>query len=616
VATRTTTSLLLALWLGPCLATTPAIDPDLDFAPDSHVRFAERVNVAQTTDYQAVLAAYEAHRASHPDDVRSQIEHCRFIENFAYVEEQAIESANDDLTACRTRLKSGLLQADVDVLLYGVESSWEEKSVDAATGLIAKAEFWKDEQQAKLFELLAERTRWKDSEAAADYAMRALELDPGTSVLLVAVERWVQLGAKDKARKALMNAPERTWERVSRAEAAKILLSLGDSKAAADLLRGAKPKRPDPGADLALARALTATGDFDAARKLYREALSREQYVSRPTRIEYFEFERQHGTREDTVSAYEQLRKEGYPADSLARHRLSLLLSWPSVAWQWRDALGVLALLGTSLFFCLLPLIFVVPVHYRGLALRASGRAPVHADPAWRLRDAWYAFAAILFSGFAATYALAPGYLEAMVPWGGYAAFGADPATDRVLAQVMLWSTIVGFIALLPVLRGKPIREKLCGTWSIKRSILIGIGASWVLNLVTRIIGMFFPDVGMLGSDTTRSIQGAHEAYGFLGMMLLLAVMTPIIEELVFRGVMLEAFRRHVSFALATLMQATAFVLMHEEWQSMPFLFVFALIAGLLARKSEGLLAPIAMHAFNNFGAGLAIVGATSLLNR
>jgi uncharacterized protein len=71
-----------------------------------------------------------------------------------------------------------------------------------------------------------------------------------------------------------------------------------------------------------------------------------------------------------------------------------------------------------------------------------------------------------------------------------------------------------------------------------------------------------------------------------------------------------------VSFALATLVQSLAFVLMHEEWQSMPFLFVFALLAGWLAKRSEGLLAPMAMHAFNNFGAGLAIVGATQFLNR
>jgi len=120
----------------------------------------------------------------------------------------------------------------------------------------------------------------------------------------------------------------------------------------------------------------------------------------------------------------------------------------------------------------------------------------------------------------------------------------------------------------------------------------------------------------MLGSDTTRSIQGVYETYGFLGMMFLLAVMTPIIEELVFRGVMLQAFRRHVSFGMATVVQALAFVLMHEEWRSMPFLFVFALLGGVLAKRSEGLLAPIAMHAFNNFGAGLAIVGATQFLNR
>jgi len=615
VATRTTTSLLLILWLGPCLATTPAVDPQPDFAPDSHLRFAERVNLAQSTDYRAVLAAYDARRASHPEDVRSQIERCRFIETFAYLEEQAIESSNDDLDACRAQLKSGPLQENVDVLLYGVESSWAEEDVAKATELIPKAESWTDEQQAKLFELLAERNRWKNGELAADYAMRALALDPGTSVLLLAVDRWVQLGAKDKARKALMNAPESTWKRASRSAAAKVLLDLGDTEAAAELLRNANPKVPEPGANLALARALTATGEFDAARKLYRDTLKNDVYVARATRVEYFEFERLHGSKEDAVSAYDQLRNEGFAADSLARHRLSLFLSRPGVAWQWRDALGVLTLVGASLVFCLLPLVFIVPVHYRGLALRASGRAPVHSESTWGLGEAWYAFAAVLFSGFAATYALAPGYLDAMLPWVG-AMGGIEPATDRVLAQVLLWSVILGFVLLLPLLRGKPIRERLCGSWSIKRSILIGIAVSWGLNFITRIIDFIVPEAGLLGSDTTRSIQGAHEAYGFLGMMLLLAVMTPIIEELVFRGVMLEAFRRHVSFALATVAQATAFVLMHEEWQSMPFLFVFALLAGLLARKSGGLLAPIAMHAFNNFGAGLAIVGATSLLNR
>ena len=616
MATRTTTSLLLALWLVPCLAATPAIDPERDFAPDSHVRFAERVNVAQTTDYQAVLAAYDARRASHPEDVLSQIERCRFIETFAYLEEMSIESASEDLEACRAALKAGALAQNVDVILYGVEASYEDDDVAEAQELIPKSEFWKDDQRAKLFELLAEKTRWKNADQAADYAMRALELDAGTRVLLVAVERWVQLGAKDKARKALMNAPANTWEQVSRAEAAKILLAMGESDAAADLLRNASAKRPEPGADLALARALTATGDFPAARKLYRDALANDQYVARSTRIEYFEFERQHGSEDDAVAAYEQLRKEGFSADSLARHRLSLLVSRPGVGWQWRDALGVLTLVGASLFFCLLPLLFIVPVHYRGLVLRASGRAPDRIDSNWRLRDAWYAFAAMLFAGFAATYALAPAYLETMVPWTGYAMLNPEPVTDRVLAQIMLWSTIVGFLLLLPLLRGKSIKEKLCGRWSIKRSILTGIGVSWGLNLVTRIVDAFIPEAGLLGSDTTRAIQGAHEAYGFLGMMLLLAVMTPIIEELVFRGAMLEAFRGHVSFALATVAQALAFVLMHEEWQSMPFLFVFALLAGLLAKRSEGLLAPIAMHAFNNFGAGLAIVGATTLLNR
>jgi len=615
VATRTTTSLLLALWLGPCFAATAPIDPEIDFAPDSHLRFAERVNVAQTTDYQAVLAAYDLHRQIHPADVRSQIERCRFIESFAYLEDATIESATDDLETCRERLKTGPLAQDADVLLYGVETSYGD-DIEKAQALIPKAQFWRDDQQAKLFELLADKHSYKNKELAAEYAMRAVALDPGTRVLLMAAERWVQLGAKDKARKALQNAPARTWEKVSRAAAAKILLDLGDSKGATELLRGASPKRADPGGDLALASALTATGDFSAARALYRGALANNQYVARSTRIEYFNFERLHGSEADAVAAYEKLRDEGFAADALARHRLSLFVSRPGVAWQWRDALGVLMLVGTTLFFCLLPLLFIVPVHYRGLALRTRGRAPSHADSAWRLREAWYAFGAILFAGFVPTYVLAPGYLEVLVPLTGYAVVGAEPVSDHVLALIMLWSTVLGFVLLLPLLRGKSIREKLCGRWSIKRSILIGIATSWTLNLVTRIIGFMLPDAGMLGSDTTRSIQGVYETYGFLGMMFLLAVMTPIIEELVFRGVMLQAFRRHVSFGMATVVQALAFVLMHEEWRSMPFLFVFALLGGVLAKRSEGLLAPIAMHAFNNFGAGLAIVGATQFLNR
>jgi membrane protease YdiL (CAAX protease family) len=465
-----------------------------------------------------------------------------------------------------------------------------------------------------LYELLAERSRWKDADQAADYAMRAVDLNPGSRVLLMAVDRWVQLGAKDKARRTLLKAPSSTWENVSRTQGAQVLLDMGEKKAAAALLRGAPDSDQEPAAKLALARVLSANGEVKAARELYLTALTKSPYVALETRIEYFEFERLHGSAKDALAAYDKLRGEGFAADSLARHRLSLFVSQPGLAWHWRDALGVLTLLGVTLAFCLLPLLIIVPVHYRGLALRASGRAPVRESTTWTLCDAWYAFGVFMLVGFVCSYVFALPYLEAMLPWT-HREF-VEPAADQVLATVLLWSTVGTSILLAPLFWRRPIKATLCGRWSIGRSIAAGIGAGVLLKVLAIMVGIGINSAGVLGSDTVRSIQGARDAYGLAGMLMLVAVLTPMIEELVFRGVMLEAFRGHVSYLLAAVAQSTAFVAMHEEWQSMPFLFAFAMVAAWLAKRSEGLLAPMVMHSVNNLTAALAILGLTSVMNQ
>jgi membrane protease YdiL (CAAX protease family) len=44
--------------------------------------------------------------------------------------------------------------------------------------------------------------------------------------------------------------------------------------------------------------------------------------------------------------------------------------------------------------------------------------------------------------------------------------------------------------------------------------------------------------------------------------------------------------------------------------------FLFGLAAGWLAKRSEGLLAPMTMHATFNLTAALTVLGITSILNR
>jgi len=622
VNTTRTTTLLLPLFFCASLAVAadPApIDIERDFGPGSHEHFTERVNQAQITDYQAVLAAYQARQLAHPDDVFSEIERCRFIESFAYSEDMPIASASDDLDACRESLNSGPHANQVDVLLYGVESNWDDEKLPEAQALIPKSQHWSRGQRAALYELLAERTQWDHAQLAASYAVRAVDLDPASRVLLIAVNHWVQMGAKDRARRLLVDAPPSAWEKVSRTEAAKVLIDLDDPKAAAAILRGARPDDEGGEVSLILARVLTADGDIKGARELYERAIKDREFVALDTRLEYFEFERRHGTAAAAHAAYQKLRDEGFHADSVARYRLALLLSHPGAGWQWRDALGVLTLLGVALTICALPLIAIVPVHYRGLARQAAGRAPdFQPEPMdkarWKLRHAWYALGVLLITGYAALYVYAVQYLEAELPWIQRYVF--TPATDLSLAKIMLWSTVAALLLLIPLARGRSIKQLLLGNWTGRRCILMGIGAAFILKFIAAFFDLGMKAVGLLGSDTVRSMQGINEVYGLAMLLLVVAVATPIIEEWIFRGVMLEAFRARVSFWFAAVIQALVFIALHEEWQAMPFLFVFALVAAWLVRQSGGLLASMVMHGVNNAVAAMTIVGATNVLNR
>jgi membrane protease YdiL (CAAX protease family) len=116
------------------------------------------------------------------------------------------------------------------------------------------------------------------------------------------------------------------------------------------------------------------------------------------------------------------------------------------------------------------------------------------------------------------------------------------------------------------------------------------------------------PDSGALGSDTIRSLQGIQTAYGGVAMMLFIAVLVPVVEELSFRGVVLRTLSRHVAPWAAVIVQAAVFMVLHEETGSYPYIFLLALLTAWLARRSGGLLAPIMLHATNNAIAGLSVL--------
>lgn len=99
-----------------------------------------------------------------------------------------------------------------------------------------------------------------------------------------------------------------------------------------------------------------------------------------------------------------------------------------------------------------------------------------------------------------------------------------------------------------------------------------------------------------LNISTTEAPRGAFATFAFIAAH---AILAPILEELFFRGLILERLRRYGDI-FAILASAMMFSLLHASFQSFPSAFVSGIIFGLAAVWTGSFLAPAIIHALNN----------------
>jgi membrane protease YdiL (CAAX protease family) len=93
--------------------------------------------------------------------------------------------------------------------------------------------------------------------------------------------------------------------------------------------------------------------------------------------------------------------------------------------------------------------------------------------------------------------------------------------------------------------------------------------------------------------------------YGIYGAILKVAIMAPIIEEMIFRGVIMHGLMRNYSKFTAVFVSALLFALFHlNPWQ-FPATFVLGLVLGILMLRTRNIYLCILGHAANN---GLVLI--------
>ena len=91
------------------------------------------------------------------------------------------------------------------------------------------------------------------------------------------------------------------------------------------------------------------------------------------------------------------------------------------------------------------------------------------------------------------------------------------------------------------------------------------------------------------------------------GAFMRVAIIAPVVEELIFRGIILQGFRRNYSAFVSVFMSALLFALFHlNPWQ-FPATFILGLLLGWIMIMNNNILLAIIGHSINNLMVLLSI---------
>ncbi len=144
------------------------------------------------------------------------------------------------------------------------------------------------------------------------------------------------------------------------------------------------------------------------------------------------------------------------------------------------------------------------------------------------------------------------------------------------------------------------IPNKKAALWKYPAGVLMALALSLGLNNLI-IIGNL--------SDMSESYQATMEAFyssPLVIQIVVLAVMIPVSEELVFRGLLFGRLRERAPYMQAALYSAVVFGLMHGNMIQMLYGFILGMMLAYLYEKYGSIKAPIAAHMAMNLLSVLA----------
>ena len=216
----------------------------------------------------------------------------------------------------------------------------------------------------------------------------------------------------------------------------------------------------------------------------------------------------------------------------------------------------------------------------------------------------------ILALACAAAIAWVSGVCAAKLAMMAAPTWAADPARLAPLVIAVVYvSIIITLLAVMGRTSGQR-RSLLSIRRPDRRSIAIGVGA-WAAAYVAAVAAyaVLDPITGIGVEDLRRLLMSVgadngrlHEASAALVVIILLRmlVLSPIAEELIFRGALYTWLRTRLPAWATILITALGFALVHQSPLFLPLALLVGLAAGWIREKTGTVVVPMAVHALQS----------------
>jgi len=562
--------------------------------------------------HSTVVGDYEQAVRDNPGDVVVALRHCDAIEYFAYSDDLYREDALTEAEACKEAVHEQYA-AHIEVLLQELRIRADESVTDDIRKLVDNNRgSYNPSQTARLFVRLMEIQQYvNDNPGAAGAAcLRALSIDAAVDCRLIAADHLRDRGEIDRAITILESPLDSNTEPYHRVIKIQKLAELGADDAVARQFARLDDESLHDHLRVELSTSLTAAGLRDEALAVLG-GVSGEYWNKSQLLQAQFDLAMAMGNFEAAHGYYYERQELDFWNDPLLRQRFELAGADLSLGWRWVDLLGLGALIAAIGAVVLLALLVPAGVHYRGLVRRNKGRVAGLAESTWTLSHAAYAIFLLLFFSVFSLYVF-----EYDLFFAAY--FGEqwqEPDwLDADWGKMFLVNTVSLTVLLSPfvLLKGR-WRRLGPGNWSILQCIGVGFGLAIVMRLLFVIPVALNPELQVFGETmlTPEAVRRLYVGYGLITALVVTAVLVPLVEEIAFRGMLLQGFSRHVTYFAANLLQSLIFAGLHESWLLFPVFVVFAFVAGVIVRRAGGLLPVIVMHGVFNAMAVLGMVAIT-----